>query len=118
MYYRRKGLRNMWVVKFRKGLMSEHLAKVNMLNGLKNCTTALSSYCLITLAKTEMKNVGLSISEMLGVFFNTLTADNKYSLRNRKNLRQPIQLQLFKKQKFFFSIFSCINEIYIKCSKI
>ena len=108
----------MWVVKCRKGLMSEHLAKVNMLNSLKNCTTALPSYYLITLGKTELENVGLSISEMLGVFFNTLTADNKYSLRNRKNLRQPIQLQLFKKQKIFFSIFCCINEINIKCSTI
>ena len=105
MYYRKKRLRNMWVVKCRKGSMSEHLAKVNMLNSLKNCTTALPSYCLITLAKTELKNVGLSLSEMLGVFFNTLIADNKYSLRNRKNLRQPIQLQLFKKQKIFSHFF-------------
>ena len=96
----------MWVVKCRKVLMSEHLAKVNMLNSLKNCTTALPSYYLITLAKTELEDVGLSISEMLGVFFNTLTADNKYSLRNRKNLRQPIQLQLFKKQKIFSQFFA------------
>ena len=33
---------------------------------------------------------------------NTLTADDKYSLRNRMKLTQPIQLQLSKKQILFF----------------
>ena len=36
-----------------------------------------------------------------------MTADDKYSLRNRKNLTQPIQQLLSKKQKkFFFNFFS------------
>ena len=43
----------------------------------------------------------LVICEFLGLFVNTLTADDKYSLRNRQNLRQPIQMQLSKKQNFF-----------------
>ena len=35
--------------------------------------------------KSELENVRLSVSEILAVFVNTLSADCKYSLRNRKN---------------------------------
>ena len=35
------------------------------------------------------------------MFVNTLTADHKYSLLNRDNLRQPIPMQLLMKQKIF-----------------
>ena len=92
----------MWLVKCQKSLASQHCATVNILNSLKNCTTALSSYCFITLAKIVLGNVRLSLSDTLRVFVNTLTADNKYSLRNSKNLLQPIQLQLTKKLRIFF----------------
>ena len=53
------------------------------------------------LAKIDLENIRLSVSEILGVFVNTLTADDNYSLNNRKNLPQPIQLQLSKKPKIF-----------------
>ena len=33
----------------------------------------------------------LVICKILGLFINTLTADDKYSLLNRDNLMQPIQ---------------------------
>ena len=36
----------------------------------------------------------LVICKILGLFVNTLTADEKYSLLNRDNLMQPIQMQL------------------------
>ena len=49
----------------------------------------------------------LVICEFLGHFLNTLTADDKYSLRNSANLSQPIQVKLYKQQKFF-SFFCCI----------
>ena len=45
----------------------EHLAKVNMVNSLKTCTTALPSYCFITLAETEWENIGLSVSVLVYV---------------------------------------------------
>ena len=35
------------------------------------------------------------------MFVNIFTADYKYSLLNRENLREPIQTQLSKKQKTF-----------------
>ena len=43
----------------------------------------------------------LSVSQVLGLLVNTLTADDKYSLRNSENLKQAIQMQLSKKQIFF-----------------
>ena len=43
----------------------------------------------------------LVISEILGLFFKAMTANDKYSLRNSKNLPQPIQMQLSRKLKIF-----------------
>ena len=39
-------------------------------------------------------------------FPNTLSADGKYSLFNRDNLSQPIQMQLAGNQKIFSQLFS------------
>ena len=41
----------------------------------------------------------LVISEILGLFVNTLTANCKYSLSYREILEQPIQIQLSQKEK-------------------
>ena len=43
---------------------------------------------------------------------NTLTADDKYSLLNRDNLTQPIQIVLSQKEKTFPD-FSVLSETYI-----
>ena len=40
------------------------------------------------------------------MLFNTLTADDKYSLLKRDNLTQPIQILLSQKQKTFSEFFS------------
>ena len=42
----------------------------------------------------------LVIYDILGFLAKTLTANYKYSLRNRKKLLQQIQMQLSKKKKF------------------
>ena len=42
----------------------------------------------------------LVICEILGLFLNTLTADDKFSFRISENLRQPIQMILSKKKTF------------------
>ena len=39
------------------------------------------------------------------MFVNILTADGKYSVLNRDNLRQQIEMQLSQKQKKHFLIF-------------
>ena len=50
----------------------------------------------------ELENVSLLvISEILGLFLNTLTTDEKYSLRNSENLSESIKMQLSKTQKTF-----------------
>ena len=50
----------------------------------------------------------LVLAKMLRVFFDTLTADDKYFPLNRDNLLQPIQILLSQKQKtlsqFFFAL--------------
>ena len=43
----------------------------------------------------------LVICEILSLFINTLSADDKYSLHNSYNLQQTIQLMLSKKEKNF-----------------
>ena len=100
----------MWLVKCLKSLVSYHLAGVNMLNNLKNCTTTLPSSCFITFTKIELVNGRLIVSEIVGVFVNTSTPDDKYSLRNRENLPQPIQLKLSKKQKIFSHFFAAFQK--------
>ena len=39
------------------------------------------------------------------MFVNILTGDDKYSLLNRDNLKQPIQMQLSQKQRAFCHVF-------------
>ena len=50
--------------------------------------------------------------KFLRLFFNTLTADDKYSLFNKDILQQPIEIQLSTKQKTFCLLFS----EFLKCS--
>ena len=47
---------------------------------------------------------------MLGLFVNTLTTDDKYSLLNGENLQQHLEIQLPQKQNLFPN-FSWISEI-------
>ena len=47
----------------------------------------------------------LVLAEILGVFFNTLTADGKYPVQGCGNMHLPIQMQLSEKQKTFSRIF-------------
>ena len=52
------------------------------------------------------KNTLLVIPKISSLFPNTLSADGKYSLLNRDNLTQSIQMQLSRKQKTFSQFFS------------
>ena len=45
------------------------------------------------------------ICKLLGIFVNTLTADEKYFLLNRGNLLQHFEMQLSQKQKTFSQTF-------------
>ena len=48
----------------------------------------------------------LVICKILGLFVNTLTGDDKYSLLTMDNLTQQIEMQLSKKQKGLSQFFS------------
>ena len=54
----------------------------------------------------------LVISKISRLFPNRLSGDGKYSLFNRDNLTQSIQMQLSRKQKTFSEFFST----FLKCS--
>ena len=49
----------------------------------------------------SVKKFLLVICKILRVFVNTLTADDKYSVLNRDNLLQDVQMQLSQKRKTF-----------------
>ena len=51
------------------------------------------------------KKSQLLVCKTLRLFINTLTADVKYSLFNRENLTQPIQMQLSRQEKTFSEFF-------------
>ena len=46
----------------------------------------------------------------LKLFVNTLSADDKYSLRNRDNLTQPIRTILSQKQKPFYQLLLAFSK--------
>ena len=48
----------------------------------------------------------LELCKISGLFLNTLTDDDKYSLLYNDNLLQPIQILLSQKQKSFSEFFS------------
>ena len=48
----------------------------------------------------------LVICKISRLFINILSADGKYSLFNRENLMQPIEMQLSQKEKTFSQFFS------------
>ena len=47
----------------------------------------------------------LVLGEILGVFANTLTANDKYRVQDCENLPLPIQMQLSEKRKTFPEFF-------------
>ena len=100
MYFQNYKPQNKWLVKCLKSPISEHHSTVR-----KNCTREHSSYCFITSVEIDLENV-LVTSEILGGFVNALAADDNYSLRNTKNLPQPITIPLSKKPKTFSQYFA------------
>ena len=46
----------------------------------------------------------LVVCEILGLFVNILTGDDKYSLCYRQNLSETIQMQLSKRLKIFLQL--------------
>ena len=62
-------------------------------------------YLFISVKEIELEKVAVSDIEDLSTV-KSLTVDDKYSLPNRDNLTQPILMELSKKPKHFWKIFS------------
>ena len=62
--------------------------------------------CSSLLKYFSSKKSFLVISEILEPFLNLLTLHDKYSLGNRENLLQTIQMQLSKNQLIFSDLFT------------
>ena len=71
-------------------------------------------YLLNTLKYILWKKYVLVIHKILRLFVNTLIVEDKHYLLNRDNLTQPIQMQLYQKQKTFSELFFSIFKIFIK----
>ena len=52
----------------------------------------------------------LVVCEILGLFLNILTGDDKYSLCYRQNLSETIQMQLSKRLKIFLQLIAAFLE--------
>ena len=105
MYFRNYRLQKMWLDQCVKTPFSEDPFTRSMVNGSKLYwnLSRQQIYHIYWLLWKELswKKFLLVIFEVLGLFPNILTVDDKYSLLNRDNLRQPFQMQLSKKQKTF-----------------
>ena len=62
------------------------------------------------LRKLIRKMAPLVLREIVGVFVNTLTADEKYPVQDAENLSIPIQMQLSEKPKSFSQFFVPLLE--------
>ena len=60
--------------------------------------------------KLNWKNTVLLWLKILGLFVNTLTADDKYSCRNMKNFLQQLQTLLSQKQKTLSRFFIAFQK--------
>ena len=58
----------------------------------------------------ELQKSLLETWKFFSRFFNTLTADDKYSLISRDNWMQTIQMRLSQKEKIFSKFFSAFFE--------
>ena len=85
-----------------KSPVSEHPSIVNILKSLQTLVKSAWQHIFSSLWEILSFKISLLvICEILGVFVNTLTMNDKYSLQNSQNLRQPMQRQLSKQQKTF-----------------
>ena len=60
----------------------------------------------MTVEDIELEKISLSDMRNPRIVFTTMTVDKKYSLLNRDNLAQPIQMQLSRKEKKFCQLCS------------
>ena len=110
MYFGNYGLRKTCLNKCLKNPVSQDTSASGMVNRNKHCSNLEGSTFSIVIdhcggRQLDLKKCLLVIWKVLIVFVKALTACDKYSLRNRDNLTQPIEMQLSEKQDFLFNLF-------------
>ena len=116
MYLRDYRLRKTWLCKCLKSRVSENRLTDNMANLSKHCCDLNDSTFTKVIDHCDDSSIGkkclLVLYNILRLFLNTLTADDKHYLLTTDNLMQPIQMQLSQKPKpfsqFFFVFFEFI----------
>ena len=88
---------------FRRNFDKQHAKRIQTL--LKSPGQHLYDSHWSLWIKLSWKKSFFVICKILGLFFNTLTADGKYSILNRDNLTQTIQMEFSQKRKTFFPLF-------------
>ena len=84
-----------------------------MVNALKHCSNLCGltfPVFLISGKDIQCEKGTLTNRKFLRMFVNTFTADDKYSLLNRDNLTQAVEMQLSQKQKTFSEYFSAVSK--------
>ena len=69
---------------------------------------------MIPAKSIELEKVSLIEMHVLGLLFNTLAADEKYSLPNRDNLTIQIQIHLSHEQKTFSPFLALFSKSRLK----
>ena len=110
MYFRNSGLWKIWLRQcsknpvFKGSFGKQHGTRAQIL--LKFAWQHFYHILWSLWRESTFKKSLLVICKISRQFPNTLSADGKYSLVNRDNLTQPIQMQLSQKQKTFSQFFS------------
>ena len=71
-------------------------------NTVETSTTAPLASLLITVKAIELEKSLIVMCKISGLFVNTLTFSDTYSLLNRDKLTKSLEMQLSEKQKNFF----------------
>ena len=71
--------------------------------------TARLLYLLITLETIQLEKVSLTDMQILRLFVNMFTSDDKYCLLNRDNLAQTIEILISEEKKIFLNVFSILH---------
>ena len=115
-YFRNLWIRMRGLLKCLNGLASEHHSVINVLMGSKHCSnhngTTINLLSLLLELNWVGKKSALVMSEILRLFVNTLTSDDKYSCRDIQNFPQQFQTPLSEKEKPFCGFFI----VFLKCA--
>ena len=109
-------IRKRWLLKRLKGLATELHSVINVFtvaNTAEISKATLLTHFPVIRRKLSWKKFAFVISEIITLFANTLTVDDKYSRLNMQNFLQQVQTPSSQKQKIFSGFFIA----FLKCAR-